>query len=69
MNEALEGIRTDLEPESAQLGRGLGDLDAASWGTITTAEGWTVAHQIAYWRTIMQAFAGLPNRNPQRKAA
>lgn len=47
MNEALEGILTDLEPESAQLDRWVGDLDAAGWATITTAEGWTVAHQIA----------------------
>ncbi len=69
MNEALVGVLTDLERESAQLDRRVGGLDAASWATITTAERRTVALQIAHWLTILPALAGLPGTNQQRKAA
>lgn len=55
MNEVLEGILTDLEAESAQLDGWVGDLDATGWATNTTAEGWTVAHQIAHLAWTDQA--------------
>ncbi|WP_456696560.1 TIGR03084 family metal-binding protein [Aeromicrobium sp. P5_D10] len=50
----LDGVLTDLAAESAQLDEWVGGLTTAEWATVTTAEGWTVAHQIAHlhWTDI-----------------
>lgn len=48
----LDDVLTDLAAESEQLDSWVADLDqesgSAGWATVTTAEGWTVAHQIAH---------------------
>lgn len=44
----LESVLEDLAAESAQLDSWVAVLDEASWGTVTTPEGWTIAHQIAH---------------------
>lgn len=43
-----EQVLADLAAESEQLDAWVADLDAAAWQTGTTAEGWTVAHQVAH---------------------
>lgn len=47
----LDDVLHDLTAESEQLDGWLGNLNAADWSTVTTDEGWTVAHQVAhlYW--------------------
>jgi len=44
----LDTVLTDLEAESAQLDGWVAGLDEAGWRTITTPEGWTIAHQIGH---------------------
>lgn len=44
----LDEVLADLEAESAQLDGWVSPLDADGWRTITTPEGWTVAHQIGH---------------------
>lgn len=45
----LDDVLMDLTAESEQLDSWVADLDApGDWATVTTAEGWTVAHQIAH---------------------
>ncbi len=44
----LDGVLTDLADESQQLDRWVSALDEAGWRTVTTPEGWTVAHQVAH---------------------
>ena len=55
-------VITDLEAESAQLDAWVASLDDAAWTTVTTPEGWTVAHQVAHllWtdRASLAAIAG-----------
>ncbi len=41
-------VIADLTAESDQLDSWVADLDEAAWTTVTTPEGWTVAHQIAH---------------------
>jgi uncharacterized protein (TIGR03084 family) len=41
-------VLADLAAESEQLDAWVTDLDAEAWQTVTTAEGWTVAHQVAH---------------------
>ncbi|MET0766511.1 MAG: TIGR03084 family metal-binding protein, partial [Aeromicrobium sp.] len=44
----LDDVLTDLAAESLQLDRWVAGLPAAGWETVTTAEGWTVAHQVGH---------------------
>lgn len=44
----LDSVLDDLAAESIQLDTWVSGLDAAGWATVTTPEGWTVAHQIAH---------------------
>lgn len=44
----LDGVLNDLAAESAQLDEWVSGLTAAEWAIVTTAEGWTVTHQIAH---------------------
>ncbi|EFQ84453.1 TIGR03084 family protein [Aeromicrobium marinum DSM 15272] len=44
----LETVLTDLDAESEQLDAWVSGLDEAGWATVTTAEGWTVLHQVAH---------------------
>lgn len=46
----LDDVLTDLAAESEQLDGWVAHLDDAGWGTVTTTEGWTVAHQLAHLR-------------------
>lgn len=48
MSATLEAVLTDLADESALLDGWVAGLDAAGWATVTTPEGWTVAHQVAH---------------------
>lgn len=48
MASVLDTVLDDLAAESLQLDSWVGGLDQASWQTVTTPEGWTVAHQIAH---------------------
>ena len=41
-------VLSDLAAESLQLDSWVAALPAAGWETVTTPEGWTVAHQIAH---------------------
>lgn len=47
-SSALDTVLTDLEAESALLDEWVAGLDTAGWATVTTPEGWTVAHQVAH---------------------
>ncbi|GAA1744721.1 TIGR03084 family metal-binding protein [Aeromicrobium alkaliterrae] len=55
-------VIADLVAESEQLDGWVADLDDAGWETVTTPEGWTVAHQVAHlmWtdRASLAAIAG-----------
>lgn len=55
----LDTVLGDLAAESAQLDTWVAGLDAAGWATVTTPEGWTVAHQIAHlhWTDDMSVTA------------
>jgi uncharacterized protein (TIGR03084 family) len=44
----LEDVLIDLAAESTQLDQWVAGLAASEWATVTTPEGWTVAHQIAH---------------------
>jgi uncharacterized protein (TIGR03084 family) len=44
----LDQVLADLEAESAQLDGWVAPLDADGWRTVTTPEGWTVAHQVGH---------------------
>lgn len=44
----LDDVLADLTAESDQLDGWVAGLDPAGWATVTTPEGWTVAHQIAH---------------------
>lgn len=44
----LEDVLNDLAAESARLDRWVAGLAIAEWDLVTTAEGWTVATQIAH---------------------
>ncbi|WP_185973245.1 TIGR03084 family metal-binding protein [Aeromicrobium piscarium] len=44
----LDSILDDLAAESLQLDGWVAGLPLAGWQTVTTPEGWTVAHQIAH---------------------
>lgn len=48
MSDRLHVVLTDLEAEGAQLESWVAPLEAALWATLTPAEGWTIAHQIAH---------------------
>jgi uncharacterized protein (TIGR03084 family) len=41
-------VLSDLAAESLQVDSWVAALPAAGWETVTTAEGWTVAHQVAH---------------------
>ena len=55
----LDQVLADLQAESAQLDGWVSALDAAGWGTVTTPEGWTVAHQIGHlhWTDLASVMA------------
>lgn len=59
----LESVLDDLAAESAQLDSWVAGLAMADWETVTTAEGWTVATQVAHlhWtdRTSLSAIVDL----------
>lgn len=44
----LDDVLAHLTAESEQLDGWVADLDESGWTTMTTPEGWTVAHQIAH---------------------
>lgn len=44
----LDAVLTDLAAESEQLESWVAPLDADGWATVTTPEGWTVAHQVGH---------------------
>lgn len=44
----LDAVLADLAAESQQVDDWVAGLTAAQWATVTTPEGWTVAHQIAH---------------------
>lgn len=48
MNDKLDAVLADLEAEGAQLESWVAPLVAEKWATLTPAEGWTIAHQIAH---------------------
>lgn len=55
----LDQVLTDLEAESAQLDGWVSPLDASGWSTVTTPEGWTIAHQIGHlhWTDLASLIA------------
>ncbi len=55
----IDDILTDLAAESDQLDGWVAPLPAQGWGVVTTAEGWTIAHQIAHlaWTDAMSVTA------------
>ena len=50
-----DAVLSDLAAESLQLDSWVAGLPAAGWETVTTPEGWTVAHQIAHLHWTDQA--------------
>lgn len=44
----VSALLGDLADEGDELDRLVADLDDAGWSTLTPAEGWTVAHQVAH---------------------
>ncbi len=44
----LDEVLSDLAAESEQLQSWVEPLDADGWATVTTPEGWTVAHQVGH---------------------
>ena len=48
MTDLRASVLADLAAESEQLDGWVADLDDAGWATVTTPEGWTVAHQVAH---------------------
>ena len=55
MSDLLESLLADLGAESGQIESWVTPLDEVDWTTITTPEGWTVAHQIAHLAWTDQA--------------
>ena len=55
----LDEVLADLEAESAQLDGWVSPLDPEAWGTVTTPEGWTIAHQIGHlhWTDLASIMA------------
>lgn len=55
----LDAVLEDLAGESQQLDSWVASLDAAGWRTVTTTEGWTVAHQVAHlhWTDVTSVTA------------
>jgi len=55
----LDDVLIDLAAESAQIDGWVGGLDASGWATVTTPEGWTIAHQIGHlhWTDSMSITA------------
>lgn len=60
----LDSLLDDLAAESFQLDSWVAGLSAAGWATVTTPEGWTVAHQIAHlhW-TDLQSIDAITDRS------
>ncbi len=58
MND-LTAVLADLAAESAQLDDLVADLSADQWQTVTTPEGWTIAHQIGHlhWTDLVSVSA------------
>jgi len=55
MTDLRATVIADLEAESAQLDSWVDPLDGDEWATVTTPEGWTVAHQIGHLAWTDQA--------------
>lgn len=55
----LDDVLSDLAAESIQLDQWVAGLTAGDWATVTTPEGWTVAHQIAHlhWTDVASVTA------------
>lgn len=55
----LDDVLTDLAAESEQVDTWVAGLEAGGWTTVTTPEGWTIAHQIAHlhWTDAMSITA------------
>ncbi len=45
---ALDAVLSDLTAESLQVDQWVAGLPADGWRSVTTPEGWTVAHQVAH---------------------
>jgi uncharacterized protein (TIGR03084 family) len=56
---ALDDVLADLRAETERLDGWVAGLDDAGWATVTTDEGWTVAHQIAHlhWTDTVSVLA------------
>ena len=48
MSDLRTAVIADLTAESEQLDSWVAPLDDSAWTTVTTPEGWTVAHQIGH---------------------
>ncbi len=55
MSTKLDEVLNDLTAESEQIDQWVAALDVAGWATVTTPEGWTVAHQIGHLHWTDQA--------------
>lgn len=55
----LDAVLDDLAAESAQLDGWVAGLNLAAWQTVTTPEGWTVAHQVGHlhWTDLTSTYA------------
>jgi uncharacterized protein (TIGR03084 family) len=55
----LDTVLDDLAAESLQLDGWVAGLTPDQWGTLTTPEGWTVAHQVAHlhWTDVTSTLA------------
>lgn len=55
----LDTVLDDLAAESLQLDGWVAGLTPDQWGTVTTPEGWTVAHQVAHlhWTDVTSTYA------------
>ncbi|WP_375001582.1 TIGR03084 family metal-binding protein [Aeromicrobium sp. CTD01-1L150] len=60
----LEDVLADLEAESAQLQDWVAPLEADRWATVTTPEGWTVAHQIGHLAWTDEASCAAIKQDP-----
>lgn len=56
---ALDAVLDDLAAESLQVDGWVAGLPLAGWATVTTPEGWTVAHQVAHlhWTDVASVHA------------
>lgn len=64
----LDAVLADLAAESEQLESWVVPLDAAGWATVTTPEGWTVAHQVGHLAWTDEASVAAVTSDPAFRA-